>query len=68
MLLTRDKPDDFLEDADGDVRHATDKLFKVLRCDKWQKWDRYDSCHTITYSIHLHPSTAQLVTLGHTGL
>jgi len=26
-------PDDFLEDVNGDLWHATDKLFKVLRCD-----------------------------------
>jgi len=28
------KPDDFLEDVDGDIWHATDELFKVLTGDE----------------------------------
>jgi len=32
--VKKDKPDDFLEDVDGDMWHATDELLEVLSSDK----------------------------------
>ena len=57
----QDRPDNSLENVDGDVWHATDELLQMLRSHKWQQWNRDNGSHAVTDSIDLCQSISEWV-------